>query len=190
MERRKLLLAAGAATLILTSSAGAADIRLGDWLYEFNTDAELSVSVPLTNNSTTDSGPIVLRLWATQDPRSSTSVSADAFVLVETVLQEGVPALDSVEVNSEFMAIIEEPAAGQYNIALTVEEQAIDAEETITSFASARIDFPLPEVPSAAEVRRRVASQIPCGALFVQFSLATFLGLCALRRGGLRPAQG
>ncbi len=185
MNRRAFAWAIAVVASVSTTGARAADIRLAEnsrWSFSWNARSQLSMSVPLTNASATNSGPITIRLWATNDPRSSAQVSS-GFVLLEEVLSDGLAGLESIEVNTDFADLVEEPDAGQYNIALTVDEDAFDTGGTITSFSSdTRLDFPLPEVPSEAEIRRRVASQIPCGAFFVQFSLATFLGLCAIKR--------
>jgi hypothetical protein len=187
MNQRIVLLAVAGAVLLSAGTATAADIRLGGWLFRFNERAQISISAPLSNEGPTDSGPIAVRLWATSDPRSSIELSEGAFLLVEEVLGEGLTAGQSVEINTDFLDIIEEPEAGQYNIALTVEENAFDANPAILSFAGTRLDFPLPQAPTATEVRRRVASQVPCGALFVQFSLATFVGLSLMKRVRVRP---
>jgi hypothetical protein len=91
-------------------------------------------------------------------------------------------------------AQIEPPEPGSYFMAVTVEEDAFDASPRLVSIAETPLSFPLPEAPSQADIRRRVASAVPCGALFVQFSLVTFVGLCitklvtrATRRAG--PSQ-
>ena len=170
-------------------TARAADLSLGSWTFSWNEHAQINVSVPVSNNGATDSGPLLITLWATNDPRGSTAVTS-GFRLVQ-VLEDGIPAMSSREINTGFQDHVEQPDAGTtYNIAVVVEEDSFDAPATLVSFASRQLTFPLPEAPTQAEIRRRVASAVPCGALFVQFSLVTFLGLCLTKwvtRGRRRP---
>ncbi|HUU84599.1 MAG TPA: hypothetical protein VM243_13960 [Phycisphaerae bacterium] len=184
--RRRAVMSAWAAAWVLgvVGTAAAADIRLDGYIFQYNERAQISLSAELTNASPTASGPIILRLWATNDPRTSTTISADAFLLIEAVVEEGLAGGASTEANTGYMSIIEQPEQpeqGLYNVALTVDEDAFDADPTIVSFASSQTQFPLFEAPTEAEIRRRVASAVPCGSLFVQFSLVTFMGLCAMK---------
>ena len=168
------------AVVTWTGVAPAADINHGTWLFNFNERAQLSISVPVSNVGQTASGPIVIRFWATMDARSSEELTS-GFLLIEERIEEGLAADQSVELSSPFRDPIEPPGPGQYNMALTIEEEAFDADPALLSFAAARLEFPLPEAPTEAEIRNRIAGMIPCGALFVPFSLASLVGLCVMK---------
>ena len=171
--------------LVWAQSIAAADISHGVWLFNVNERGQMYISVPLSNLDARASGPIVIRLWATMDPRSTEQLSG-GFLLVEERIVDGLPAGQSMEVNTAFRDLIEPPDAGQYNLALTIEEEALGANPALLSLASARLDFPLPVAPTEAEIRSRIASQIPCGAMFLPFSLASLIGLWTMKLAARR----
>ena len=168
-------------------TAWAADLSLGGWTFSYNEHAQIDLSLPVNNNGPTDSGPLLITLWATNDPRSSTVVTS-GFRLVQ-VVEEGIPAFGSREIQTGFQDHVQPPDPGTYNIAVEVLEDSFDDPATLVGFASSQMTFPLPEAPSQAEIRRRVASAIPCGGLFVQFGLVTFVGLCVIKWVGPRPGR-
>ncbi|MCP4251513.1 MAG: hypothetical protein GY778_31130 [bacterium] len=182
MKRMPITELAGVAILFaLPGFAAAADLSLGGWSFRFDAQARVGLSVPLINEGLTDSGPILVRLWATTDPRSSTTLSEDRYLLAETTVTDGLAAGTEIEVNTSPTDPPESPPDGVYNIALLVEEQGADPGPSLLSFAGSPVDFPLPTAPTAGEIRSRIAGQVPCGALFVQASLASLVGLVGLK---------
>lgn len=174
---------------VQAGSARAADLSLGQWTYSWNSGAQINASVPINNDGPTNSGPLTITLWATTDPRDST-VLTQGFRLVQVTVDEGVFAFDSIEVSSGFQSHVDRPDPGTYNIAVTVDESGLDASPRLLDIGLSQLTFPLPTAPSESAIRSRVASAIPCGSLFVPFSLATFVGLCltkwATRSAGRR----
>jgi cytochrome c553 len=136
------------APFIQAGSARAADLSLGAWSFSWNEQAQIEVSVPVDNIGPTDSGPLTITLWATEDPRNSTALT-QGFRLVEVTVDEGVSSFEFVEVNSGFQRHIEEPDPGTYNIALTVDEEGgLDTSPQLVSFSTTLLTFPLPVAPS------------------------------------------
>jgi hypothetical protein len=146
------------------------------------------VTALLRNQLAQDSGPVVLRLWATEDAPGTAELTT-GFLLVEETVEEGVPGSGTEQVNSTLQEPIEPPPEGIYYLALTREEPESDTGSSAPVFARNSLRFPLPEIPTESDIRRRVAAAIPCGALFVPFSLATFAGLCLMKMSRCRTRR-
>jgi len=169
-------------------SAGlsAADVRIGpgSWNFSF-TEGGLILAVPYLNNEEgAFSGPIRIRLIGTLVDDGSGETGE--FLLAEINGESLAPLEERIGVYDG--PFIEEPPGDSVLVVAVNLHEETENGFQLRSESESPTPIIVPDIPTEAEIRRRVAGAVPCGSLFVQFTSVTFAGLMMMRF--IRPRRG